>query len=153
MYSGNTVERGTALLSVESLNVQGRVDLVAVVFVAPADGKKIQTGMDVQVSPSTVRREEYGFMLGRVTSVGQFPSTPQGMLRVLGNPELVKSLSVGGTPIEIQVDLLRSAQSVNGYAWSTQTGPPNGVDSGTLCDVWVTLREERPISLVLPVLK
>jgi multidrug efflux pump subunit AcrA (membrane-fusion protein) len=151
--SGSTVDRGTALLSVEGLNAQGRVDLVAVVYVAPAEGKKIHPGMEVQVSPSTVRREEYGFMLGRVTSVGQFPATAQGMLRVLGNTELVKRLSAGGTPIEVQVDLTRDTQSVSGYAWSSKVGPPTGVDSGTLCDSWVTLHEVQPISLVLPILK
>ncbi len=151
--TGTSVERGTSLISVEGLNQQGRVDLVAVLYVAPAEGKKIQTGMPVQVSPSTVRREEYGYMLGRVTAVGQFPATSQGMLRVLGNTELVKSLSAGGTPIEVQVELERSTQNANGYAWSSQSGPPSAVDSGTLCDAWITLREERPISLVLPAVK
>lgn len=151
--SGGTVERGTPLLSLEGLNAQGQVDLVAVVYVAPAEGKKIRPGMEVQVSPSTVRREEYGFMLGRVTAVSQFPATAQGMLRVLGSTDLVQRLSAGGTPIEVQVELTRSTQGVSGYAWSSQAGPPAGVDSGTLCDIWVTLDEVKPISLVLPVLK
>jgi HlyD family secretion protein len=129
------------------------VDLVAVLYVAPAEGKKIQPGMQAQISPSTVRREEYGYMLGRVTAVGQFPATAQGMLRVLGNAELVKSLSAGGTPIEVHVELERSPQSANGYAWSSQSGPPSGVDSGTLCGAWITLSEVRPIGLVLPAVK
>ena len=150
---GTSVERGTSLISIEGLNQQGHVDLVAVLYVAPAEGKKIQPGMQAQISPSTVRREEYGYMLGRVTAVGQFPATSQGMLRVLGNAELVKSLSAGGTPIEVQVELERSTQNTSGYAWSAQSGPPNGVDSGTLCDAWITLSEVRPISLVLPAVK
>lgn len=150
---GTSVERGTALISIEGLNQQGRVDLIAVLYVGPAEGKKIQPGMQAQISPSTVRREEYGYLLGRVTAVGQFPATSQGMLRVLGNTELVKNLSAGGTPIEVRVELERSTQSASGYAWSAQSGPPSGVDSGTLCDAQITLNEERPISMVLPAVK
>ncbi len=150
---GSPIEQGTALLSLEGLNAEGRVDLVAVIYTAPAEGKKIRPGMDVQVSPSTVRREEYGFMLGKVASVGQFPATPQGMLRVLGNSELVKTLSAGGAPIEVRVTLSADAQSASGYAWSSRAGPPIQVDSGTLCNAWITLDQRRPISLVLPVLQ
>ena len=162
-YSGRIVERlvdagspiaeGAPLLSVEGLNPDGRVDVVAVVYMAPAEGKKIRPGMEVQISPSTVRREEFGFMLGQVASVGQFPATPQGMLRVLGNPELVKTLSAVGAPIEVRVTLLADANSTSGYAWSSEAGPPIQVDSGTLCDAWITLDQRRPISLVFPSLK
>jgi hypothetical protein len=150
---GNQIEKGTPLLSLEGLNPEGQVDLVAVIYMAPAEGKKIRPGMEVQISPSTVRREEYGFMLGQVVSVGQFPATPQGMLRVLGNPELVKILSAVGAPIEVRVTLLTDSESVSGYAWSSQAGPPTQVDSGTLCNAWITLDQRRPISLVLPGLK
>lgn len=153
MDQGSQVERGTPLLSVEGLNSAGQVDLVAVVYIAPADGKKIRPGMAVQVSPSTVRREEFGFMLGSVATVGLFPATPQGMQRVLGNEELVKTLSAAGAPIELRIELLRSTTSASGYVWSSPSDPPIHMDSGTLCDAWITLSERRPISLVLPIFR
>ena len=151
--NGSQVERGTPLLSVEGLDPSGRVDLVAIIYTAPAEGKKIRPGMEVQVSPSTVRREEYGFMLGQVASVGQFPATPQGMLRVLGNPELVKTLSAASSPIEVRVTLRADDKTTSGYAWSSRAGPPIQIDSGTLCNARITLEQQRPISLVLPVFK
>jgi hypothetical protein len=151
--AGTPVDAGAPLLSLEGVNPEGRVDLVAVIYMPPAEGKRIRPGMEVQVSPSTVRREEYGFMLGQVASVGRFPATPQGMLRALGNPELVKSLSAVGAPIEIRVALTTDAGSASGYAWSSQAGPPIQVDSGTLCNAWVTLDQRRPISLVFPDVK
>ncbi len=147
--NGSQVERGTLLLSVEGLEPGGRVDLEAVIYVAAAEGKKIRPGMEVQVSPSTVRREEYGFMLGQVASVGQFPATAQGMLRVLGNPELVKTWGANA-PIEVHVTLLADAKNTSGYAWSSRAGPPTRVESGTLCNAWITLDQRRPLSLVLP---
>jgi hypothetical protein len=147
------VDRSTPLLSIEGLNPQGQMDLIVVMYTAPADGKKIQPGMQVQISPSTVRREEYGFMLGEVISVGQFPATPQGMQRVLGNTELIRTLSVEGAPIEVRVSLRLDPENASGYAWSSRPGPPIQIDSGTLCSARVTLSEQRPISLVLPLFK
>lgn len=150
---GSQVERGTPLLSIEGLNSEGQVDLIAVIYTTPAEGKKIRPGMTVQISPSTVRREEFGFMLGNVTTVGLFPATPQGMQRVLGNEELVETLSTAGAPIEVRIELLRSATSASGYVWSSQSDPQIHIDSGTLCDAWITLDEQRPISLVLPIFR
>ncbi len=150
---GSPIEKNAPLMSLEGLNPAGRVDLVAVIYMAPAEGKKIRPGMEVQVSPSTVRREEYGFMRGQVASVGQFPATPQGMLRVLGNSELVKTLSAVGAPIEVRVTLSADAANTSGYAWSSPAGPPLQVDSGTLCAAWITLEQRRPISLMIPALK
>ena len=92
-------------------------------------------------------------MLGEVTSVGQFPATPQGMQRVLGNAELIRTLSVEGAPIEVRVSLQLDPESANGYAWSSRSGPPIQIDSGTLCSARITLSERRPISLVLPLVK
>ncbi|MBC7251032.1 MAG: HlyD family efflux transporter periplasmic adaptor subunit, partial [Anaerolineae bacterium] len=71
------VERGTPILSVAAEGT-GPGNLEAVIYVPSAEGKKIRPGMAVQISPSTVRREEYGFMMGRVVSVGEFPATHQG---------------------------------------------------------------------------
>lgn len=150
---GSPIEKNAPLLNLEGLNPEGRVDLEAVIYMDPAEGKKIHPGMEVQVSPSTVRREEYGFMLGQVASVGQFPATPQGMLRVLGNSELVKTLAGGGAPIEVRVTLVPDADNPSGYAWSSPSGPPMQVDSGTLCDASITLEQRRPIGLMIPSLK
>jgi pyruvate/2-oxoglutarate dehydrogenase complex dihydrolipoamide acyltransferase (E2) component len=139
--SGSQVESGTPLLSVEGLNPDGQVDLVAVIYTAPAEGKKIQPGMQVQVSPSTVRREEYGFMLGKVASVGQFPATSQGMQRVLGNPELVKTLSAGGAPIEVPSNCCARPASA---LCLVSRRPAGRGDSGTLCNAWITLASSGP---------
>ena len=146
------VERGTPILSVEA-GGEGPGNLEAVIYVPTTGGKKIRPGMDVQVSPSTVKREEFGFILGRVVSVGEFPATRQGMFRVLGSEELVQALSVGGALIEVHVDLVLDAETVSGYMWSSSAGPPAQVDSGTFCAAWIEIRQQRPLSLVLPAFK
>ncbi|HYN88956.1 MAG TPA: NHLP bacteriocin system secretion protein [Ardenticatenaceae bacterium] len=143
---GAVVNRGTQLFSL----IDETKELEAIVYLSPADGKRVRPGMLVEVSPSTTRREEGGFMLGEVRSVGEFPATSQGMVRVLGNEDLVGELSEGGAPIEVHVALQEDEGTVSGYRWSTAAGPPVTISSGTLCSAAITISQERPISLVVP---
>ena len=102
----------------------------------------------MQISPSTVKREEFGFMVGQVVSVGEFPATRQGMFRVLGSEELVQALSVDEALIEVHVDLALDTETPSGYTWSSSEGPPTQVDSGTFCAAWIKICEQRPLSIV-----
>jgi HlyD family secretion protein len=143
---------GTPILSIEQTGASVN-DLEAHIYIAPIDGKKIRANMDVQVSPSTAKREEFGVMLGKVREVGKFPSTAQGMMRSLKNEELVKELAAGAAPIEVQSDLIPSAQTVSGYKWSSPKGPESRIESGTMCSATITVKQQRPISLVIPIMR
>jgi HlyD family secretion protein len=106
--------------------------------------------MRVRVSPSTVKREEYGSLLGRVVWAAEFPSTSRGMVRVLGNEALVERLMKEGPPIQVNVALDRDPSTPTGYRWSSSTGPSVEISSGTLASGSVIVRQERPIHLVIP---
>ena len=149
---GEIAAVGTPILTIEQTGASVD-DLEVVIYLSPQDGKKVKPHMNVQVSPSTVKREEFGFMLGRVRSVAEFPSTLQGMMRVLKNEQLVHQLSSQTSPITAQADLTPSRDTVSGYRWSSPEGPPTHVESGTLCNASVTLKNERPITLVVPLLR
>jgi len=123
--------------------------LQAVVYVPTGQGKSVLPGMVVRVAPSTVRREEYGTMRGVVQAVSAFPSTPQGMLSELQNQSLVTEFAAAGTPYETRIDLL-AADTPTGYAWSSGTGPTLDLTSGTTVQVWITVRVQAPINLILP---
>ena len=58
--------------------------------------------MEVRVSPTTVKAEEYGFMIGKVTKVSEYPVTPEGLMRVLRNDSLAQTLASAGAPIEVK---------------------------------------------------
>jgi len=146
---GNAVSPGTPIANIESLEQE----LEAVIYVPLADGKKVRPGMVVQISPSTVRREEYGLMLGTVRSVAEYPSTPQGMMRLLENANLVERLSGDGTPIEVLADLTRDPTTQTGYKWTSSRGPPITIQRGTVCTATITVKEQRPITLVIPAFK
>lgn len=143
---GDVVDLGTALLNMEVASEE----LIAAIYV-PADlGKQVQAGMPARVFPSTVKREEYGYLVGEVTRVAEFPSTARGMQRLLANESLVERLMQEGPPIQVEVGLKENPRTPTGYAWSSSQGPALEITSGTLAEGSVILRSDRPVALVLP---
>ncbi len=146
---GDVVSPGSSILSVEVVSE----DLMAVLFVPASSGKRVQLGMTVRVSPSTVKREEYGSMLGKVTWVAEFPSTSRGMTRLLGNEALVNKLMSAGPPIQVNVALTRDPSTPTGYRWSSSRGPSLKISSGTLAQGNVVVKDNRPIGLLIPTIR
>ena len=146
---GDLVVSGQSVLSLEIVSEE----LIAVLFV-PADlGKKVEVGMGARVSPSIVQREEYGFILGEVVQVAEFPSTSRGMMRLLSNQELVESLMADGPPIQVEVALAQDPETPSGYRWSSSRGPDLRITSGTLAGGDIVIERERPIQLLVPGLR
>ncbi len=146
--AGQLTTAGQAIVSLEMVDAP----LHAVIFI-PTEGKRIQSGMEAHVSPATVRREEYGFMIGEVSFVSAQPATPAGMRRTLNNDILVQELSAFGAPFVVEVLLERDEATVSGFRWSSRRGPPISVESGTSVSVDVVVARRRPISLVLPIFR
>lgn len=146
---GSVVNPGTALLSVEVLSH----DLIALLFVPASAGKRIQIGMAARVSPSTVKREEYGSIVGKVSWVAEFPSSARGMTRLLSNEALVTKLMAQGPLIQVNVSLAPDPRTPTGYRWSSSRGPSLKISSGTLATGDVVVQENRPIRLLIPSLE
>ncbi|QJW83812.1 NHLP bacteriocin system secretion protein [Ramlibacter terrae] len=148
---GSLVEPGSALVTLETGDAAAR-RMEAVIYIPAAEGKKVTPGMQAQVVPSTARREEYGFMVGNVRSVSDYAATPESMLGVLQNRQLVQELAAGASPIEVRVDL-QPAATASGFEWSSREGPPFAVRSGTLGTAEIVVSRQAPVTLVIPVLK
>jgi len=146
---GAVVSPGTPLLSVEVLSEE----LMAVLFVPATEGKRIHAGLPARISPTTVKREEYGYILGRVQWTSDFPTSALAMTRLIGNEALVTKLMKEGPPIQINVALDRDAATPTGYRWSSSRGPNLKISSGTLSTGSVIVREQRPVSLVIPTVR
>jgi HlyD family secretion protein len=146
---GDSVTPGEVVAVVEPESVE----LEPVVYVNSTTGKDIRAGMDAQVSPSTVKREEYGFMVAKVTSVGEYPATPEAVLAAVANNALAKELIGSSAKIEIRARLAPDGATPSGYQWSSSTGPAFRVQSGTRVRVSVVVDRRAPITLVLPTLR
>lgn len=145
---GKVIETGSPIVSIEPTDLSK--DLQAIVYVNPKEGKKIEHKMNVKLSPSTVEVEEYGYITGTVENVSEYPSTYQGMLRTLGNLELVKTFTKDGPPIAVIVRLDKDSTNYSGYTWTSKYGPKVEIKSGTLCLAKIVTEKRRPISLLFP---
>ena len=150
--AGSIVAQGTAIVRLDLVGDHIQ-DLEAVLYVPATEGKKVREGMAVQISPTTAKREEHGYMEGTVSRVSDFPSTPEAMVRVLKNEQLVHVLSGGGAPYETYASLKLDPSTLSGFRWSSSTGPDTGIQSGTICSATITVDEQRPAEMVLPVLR
>ena len=129
------------------------LEMEAIIYFPALTGKQVQRGMRAQITPSIVKREEYGFLEGTVTEVDQYPSTFMAVMKTIQNEALARLLTSDQTPIKVRASLIRDPKTVSGYKWSSRLGPPMTLDRGTLCFVNVTVREQAPITLVMPLLR
>jgi HlyD family secretion protein len=150
--TGKALNAGEPVATLE-LTGKNIKDIEAIVYVPISEGKLVSVGMDIRISPTIVKKEEYGFILGKVTEVSEYPVTSARMLELLANDQLVSTISQGGAMIEVKADLINDKTTVSGYKWSTEKGPPLKIQSGTFCDTLVTYKTERPINLVIPILR
>lgn len=143
----DAITADTTIVSVELLDEE----ILGVFYLPATVAGQVRPGMAVRVSPSSAKREEFGFMIGRVRSVAPFPSTERGMTALLENDSLVQLFRTAtrGAPVEARVELIRG-QTPSGFRWSSSSGPPVPVASGTLALADFVLSDQSPISQVLP---
>lgn len=146
---GSMVNPGETLAVIDEYGNTIRME--AVVYISAESGEQITPGMEAQISPDQVNKEEYGYMLGQVLSVAEYPSSANEMMKTLGNEALVARLAGQGTPLKVQIELTPNDQTVSGYKWSSPKGPPMSIPSGTLVQSEVVIKREKPISKVIPV--
>ncbi|NOR87012.1 MAG: NHLP bacteriocin system secretion protein [Bacteroidales bacterium] len=148
---GDTVHEGQSLAALDSAGTGGGIE--AIFFVSPMEGKLIEDGFEANVSPSTVKKEEFGFIKAKVNSVSVYPASSRMLMNLLDNEELVKSFLRDGTPIVVHATLKHDSQTFSKLAWSSSKGPRIFITSGTLCNVRVTVKKQAPITLVIAIFK
>ena len=147
--AGAVLAVGAPVVAIES---EGQ-KLEALIYIPAERGKNVKLGMPVRIEPSTVKREEFGTMVGTVVTISDFPMTPQGMAAVLHNDTLVTRFSKEGAAYAATVSLEQDPDTVSGYRWAVGQGPPTRLTSGTLTRAEITTRRQRPLDLVVPLLK
>ncbi len=138
--------------SVINLELTGQ-DLTVSFFIPDTEGKKVREGSVIQVSPTTVKKERYGVLLGEVVSISEFPATPVFMMHILQNKELVHEMAQTGDQFAGVASIQKDSNTPSGFRWSSAQGPPKQLYAGTICEVSVVTEETPPISLVIPFLR
>jgi HlyD family secretion protein len=178
---GELVPEGSAVVLLDCPKTEQASDgdasnYESIVFVPAGEGKKIDLGDRVEVTPATIKREEHGFIWGRVVGVWEMPATKQAMEAALEHPDLadafVKRYAPSGL-LRVHVKLKEgralasdasSKTSVyraagadskegNRFRWSSPSGAEQPLKTGTMCQAAIVVDERRLIQLILPWLK
>lgn len=152
--AGDPVSAGQKMVAVEPFDPfpDGRVDVVA--FLPQRTAKELEAGDAVQVSPSFASRSRYGFIKGTLSHIDVYAATDGELGKYIESTsmidqvqELYKSVLVG------RIELERSKSTESGFDWSTSKGWPGKIGPGTILDVQVIYKVDRPIDLLLPWLR
>jgi HlyD family secretion protein len=146
---GDTVAQNDVVATLEDATATVQV----IAFVNADVGRRIQTGMPAEISPTDVKREEYGFMLANVSERGEFAATDAYIMSRMRNESVTKKLTAQGTVIEVRAALKVKESTVSGFEWSTSGGPPTKIGGNTLVSVNIVVARKAPITMVMPFLR
>ncbi|MDZ8109468.1 MAG: NHLP bacteriocin system secretion protein [Nostoc sp. DedQUE12a] len=151
-FVGQVANPGSPLFSLNTGDTNAPIIVIS--YFDVKDGKQIQSGMKVQITPDSVKRERFGGIIGQVTSVSALPVTKSGANSVIGNPDLVaKILPNGGGDIEVRAQMMLDPSTFSGYRWSSSQGPELEISAGTTTSLRVQVSEQAPITYILPLLR
>lgn len=143
------VAAGQKLMVIE----KGGPRLEALLYVPADSGKEIRRGMEVRLSPSVAKKEEYGSLLGTVIQVDDSPENESALTFRLGNSDLARLFTRKGPPLQLVISLAPGPGGPESYAWTTARGASVELTSTTPLTGEVTVRSGRPISLFVPALR
>ncbi len=141
------VSAGSRLLNLEATEEEA---FQVLLFVPFGEGKKVKEEMVVRISPSTVKPEEFGYILGTVDSVSSQPVTPEEVRSTLNNDQLARKFAED-TPFRVRA--LPDYDDQDRFQWTSAKGSSIDIDSNTPCSAQVIIDKRRPISYVIPKLK
>jgi len=144
---GDKVGRNDILARV----LQGHEDgLQALFFVESAQGVEIRPGMIVEVSPTNIKKEEFGFLKGEVIErSAETLTTAQVLREVGGTEEKVKDILKAGAVYKVRAKLGR-CETPTGYCWSSGKGPPGKLVDNQDINVNVITDARAPYTYVIP---
>lgn len=99
--------------------------------------RQLRIGMEAQVWPANEKRDEVGYVRGRISQVVRYPARISKVRQKLKSDILAQRLTDEGQDLvyEVRIDLLRSPDDPTQYDWSY--GQPDDVSMGigTYCSV------------------
>ena len=145
---GSMISAGTPICSVRI--TQNRDDLTGLLYIPVDKGKRVESGMSIQLAPNGVDVSQSGSLLGVVRSVSQYPMTAQGIGQHLGNTQLAQFIlqSQQGAVMEVTFDLVKDADSESGYLWTSKVGEHKPITPGSFCTGSIIIERKPPIEKV-----
>ena len=104
--------------------------------------RHLRVGMEAQVWPIDEKRDEIGYVRGRITQVVRYPAKLIKVRQKLKSETLAKQLTGDGEDLvyEVQIDLRRAPNDSTNYDWSFGKPDDVSMEIGTYCSVLTETR-------------
>ena len=131
------------IISVVDDNTASPMQQTQLIAYADNDAQRqLRIGMEAQVWPANEKRDEVGYVRGRISQVVRYPARISKVRQKLKSETLAKQLTGDGKNLvyEVQIDLRRAPNDSTSYDWSF--GKPDDVSMGvgTYCSVLTETR-------------
>ena len=117
--------------------------------ISAEDAGKLKEGMEVQVSPSTASRDSYGYIVGEIESISQYPVSQEDVEAILHNQQLTEMILPSGVGIQVVIQLERDSATESGLLWSSEKGGGAALKKGITGTAMIILKNQKPIELIL----
>lgn len=134
-------------INIASENNSSKNEVLA--FVPYALAMEFKVGMEVQVTPYNLKREEVGYISGAITKIGTTTITSESIKKSMGSNKYATALELTGTEVEVRIRLNSDSSSKNGFQWSNSKGANAEVEMGSICDVLVIKKSNKPIEMLI----
>lgn len=129
-----------SVVDADPSNVQSqRTQLIA--YASNEAQRDLRIGMEAQVWPADEKRDEIGYVRGRITQVVRYPAASEEVRQTLRSGVLANRLMEQGDVVyEVRIDLLRLPENPSLYDWSFGEPLDVRMDIGTYCEVLTETR-------------
>lgn len=120
---------------VDSIDTQNQ-KAILIAYIDNAGQRNLRVGMDAQVWPENEKRDEIGYVRGRVTRIDRYPVAADVVRQTLKSDEMAERLlEAGELMYQVQIELLASKDNPKEYDWSFGVPDDVNMNVGTYCSV------------------
>lgn len=120
---------------IDSLGNRSRESMV-IAYVNNAGQRDLKEGMDAQVWPEDEKRDEIGYVRGKIVRIDRYPVAANVVRQTLKSEEMAgRLLESGEMMYQVNIVLRRSGEDPSRYDWSFGEPEDVNMNVGTCCSV------------------
>ena len=120
---------------IDSLGNRSRESMV-IAYVNNAGQRDLKEGMDAQVWPEDEKRDEIGYVRGKIVRIDRYPVAANVVRQTLKSEEMAGRLLASGEMMyQVTIVLRRSGEDPSRYDWSFGEPEDVSMNVGTYCSV------------------
>lgn len=120
---------------------------IVVCYVPLAQAKKLERGMQVNITLDSLDSSSYGYMVARIINIDAYATSTEGIAGVLGaNNNLAGTFTQNGAVVAVACEFYPDSATSSGYYWSNEKGAGVTVTNGSLVTAKIVAEEVAPIT-------